>query len=320
MVLLASCFAAAAGDDLGVFHRGADSLIYTAYAPLADKPVTLYYYIPTKGNIKKMPVLIAFHGADRHGNLPRDNWKDFAERDGFVVLCPEFTKELYNENAYQFGNVYKDRSAVELNPEELWTYSIVEPIFDFFKAETGSKAQTYSIQGHSAGGQFTHRYLLAKPRARVDVAVASNPGSWTWLSSDGTIRGSEASYGWPYTIKGTPFDDEEHIEAFLKRDLTVHLGDSDTLTTGPHVPKDAASLSQGRFRYERGLNYFDDSKELARKSGKRFGWNIVVVKGVGHRGQGMVYARSYRDENGVRCYDVDQIRQTGAYYIIFGNQ
>lgn len=319
IALLAFSLCAGAKDGLGVFHKGADSLIYTGYAPLADKPVTLYYYIPTKGNVKNMPVLIAFHGADRHGYLPRNNWKEFAERDGFVVLCPEFTKELYNENAYQFGNVYKDRTSTELNPEELWTYSIVEPIFDFFRSETGSKAQSYSIQGHSAGGQFTHRYLIAKPNARVDVAVASNPGSWTWLSSNGTIRGSEDSFKWPYTIKDTPFDDEEHVKAFLKRDLTVHLGDVDTLTTGAHVPTDAASLSQGRYRYERGQHYFEDGKELAREKGMRFGWNIVVVKGVGHRGQGMVYGLSYRDENGVRRYDINKIRSCGAYSIIFGN-
>lgn len=305
---------------LGVFHRGADSLVYTGYAPLADKPVTLYYYIPTKGNIKNMPVLITFHGADRHGNLPRDNWKDFAERDGFIVLCPEFSKELYNENAYQFGNVFKDRNSTELNPEELWTYSIVEPIFDFFQDETGNRVSAYSIQGHSAGGQFTHRYLIAKPDARVDVAVASNPGSWTWVSKDGKIGESEDSFTWPYTLKGTPFADDRHIEAYLKRDMTVHLGDADTLRTGPNVPKGPAALAEGAYRYERGRNYFEASKEYARNSGLGFGWNMVVVKGVGHRGKGMVYARSHRDENGKRQYDISQIRQTGAYWIIYGNQ
>lgn len=319
IVMSAVTFSAAAGN-LGDFHRGADSLIYTGYAPLADKPVTLYYYIPTKGNVKKMPVLISFHGAEREGKNPRDSWREFAERDGFIVLSPEFSKKYYDENAYQFGNVFKDRRMLELNPEELWTYSMIEPIFDYFQAQTGNKAKTYSIQGHSAGGQYTHRYLLAKPDARVDVAVASNPGGWTWLTEDGTIGDSEESFGWPYTVKGTPFADSRHIEAMLKRYMVVHLGDCDTLKAGPHVPTSREALVQGEHRYARGLNYYAQMKEYAKKRGCKCNWDMTIVKGVGHRGRGMVYGLSFRDKDGRRCYSVDVTRASGAYEIIFGDK
>ena len=308
----------ARGQDLGCFHRGADSVIFV-YEPLSEKPITLYYYIPTTGNVKNMPVLIAFHGAERDGRNPRICWMDFAERDGFVVLSPEFKRSLYDENQYQFGNVFKTRACKELNPEEKWVYSAVEPMFEFFKKETGNKARKFSIQGHSAGGQFVHRFLLAKPDAPVDIAVASNPGTWTWISDDGSVRGYTGPVTWPYTVKGTPFDDERHLKAYFKRYMVVHVGDSDTLTTGANVPTDAAALSEGAHRYERGQNYFAGMQAYAREKGYTFRWDLVKVGGVGHRGRGMVYARSYRDSEGKRCYSTDLYAKTGAYAIIFGN-
>jgi len=296
-------------EKLGQFHRGLDSLTYI-YEPLADKPITLFYYIPTTGNIKSMPVLIAFHGAERYGLNPITCWKEFAERDGFVVLSPEFDRALYDENQYQFGNVFETSRMEKLNPEEKWVYSAIEPMFEFFKSQTGNRSKSYSIQGHSAGGQFVHRYLIAKPDAKVDVAVASNAGFWTMLSDDDQ---------WPYSIHGTPFDDKQHIESYLKRNMTVHLGDSDTLTSGPHIANSPQALAQGPHRFARGQYYFNVMKQYAADNGYTFGWDIRIVKGVGHRGRGMVYAKSFRDENGKRCYSADQIRKTGAYWIIFGN-
>lgn len=313
---LLSLYAAAA--DLGTFSRGAGSMPFDEYKPLAGRGISLCYYIPTKGNVRTMPVLIVFHGAQRTACDPRDNWMDLAEKDGFVVLAPEFPKDGFDENAYQFGNVYADRSMTRLNPEELWVYSIVEPIFDYFKSQTGNRARTYSIDGHSAGGQFVHRFLIAKPDARVDMAVASNPGTWTWISSDGTVNGSEDKFTWPYSVYGTPFNDRRHIEAYFSRNLVVHLGDADTATSGKYVPTDKAALTEGSCRYERGQNYFAQMRDFAANNGFRFNWEMVVVRGVGHRGKGMIYAISRRDENNVRTYSVDETRSTGAYQIIFG--
>ena len=47
------------------YKRGAGKFVFTEYAPLKDKPITVYYYIPTKGDIKTMRVLFVMHGAQR---------------------------------------------------------------------------------------------------------------------------------------------------------------------------------------------------------------------------------------------------------------
>ena len=58
----------AQGEHLGKFHRGEDSIVFV-YQPLADKPVTLHYYIPTEGDVRRMPVLISFRGAERSAGI-----------------------------------------------------------------------------------------------------------------------------------------------------------------------------------------------------------------------------------------------------------
>ena len=293
-------------------HRGLDSLVYTGYAPLSDKPVTVYTYLPTWGNVKDMDVLITFHGAERSGMNGIICWREWAEHDGFIVISPQFSKEYYKENDYQFGGV-RDRETGEIRPEELWTYSLVEPLFEYMRDLIGYKANKYHIQGHSAGGQFVHRYLIAKPEARVDRAVACNPGSWTWCNPAGTINGSAETYTWPYSVGGTPFADEAHLKAFFARTFFVCLGSRDNDPGGKNVPKDAAALQQGDHRLMRGQSFFMESRRVAMAMDLPFNWGLSIVDGVGHQGRGMVYGR-----RGPDGYTTSVYTQTAAYYLIFG--
>ena len=149
--------------------------------------------------------------------------------------------------------------------------------------------------------------------------MASNPGTWTWLSDDGSVRDYTGEATWPYTVKGTPFDDERHIRAYLKRYMVVHTADRDTDTSGRHVPTGALALAEGENRHERAKNYFADMQAYARSHRYPFKWELTIVTGVGHRGKSMVYGTSFRDADGKRIYRADRPTKTGAYSIIFGN-
>lgn len=275
----------------GVFEkRGSGSFVYTGYKPLSDKPITLYYYIPTRGDIEEMPVLFSMHGAERSGTTQRDAWKYFAEEFQFVVLAPEYSKTYYKENDYQFGGLFVSADSDELNPEELWTYRTVEAIFDYFKRETGNLSATYHMFGHSAGGQFVHRYLLAMPEARVGRAVAANPGSWTWPCEG--IEGTDgAIYGWPYSVASTPFADEEHLRNFFSRKLYVQIGTADTDPDDSSLPVGPAAMAQGACRYERGVNFCEACREVAARTGWHLSFVRADVEGVGHSTLRMVYGK-----------------------------
>ena len=132
----------------GVFEqRGEGSFVYTGYEPLKDKPITLYYYIPSGGEVERMPVLFSMHGAERDGTIQRNAWKYFAEEYGFVVLAPEYSKTYYTENDYQFGGVYRSAGSGVLNEEPKWTYRTVEALFDYLKSQTGKNTATYQLFG-----------------------------------------------------------------------------------------------------------------------------------------------------------------------------
>ncbi len=316
-LLFASCGSSSSGELGGNWHRGDGEFTFTSYAPLADKPITVYYYIPTKGNIKKMRVLFSMHGAQRTSAPGLENWKYFAEKEGFIIIAPEYRKPYYQENGYQFGGVMTERLGAELAATENWTYNSVEEIFDLFLKETGSKVQTYDMFGHSAGGQFVHRFLLSMPQARVGKAIAANSGNWTFLYTDGLVAESGTVYGWPYAVKNTPMADESHMKSFLSRDLTIHLGTNDTATSGSYVPTDEAALAQGKFRYDRGLKFYEHAKKLAEEKGWEFNWNIVEVKGAGHSGKEMVYGTWETDAEGKKIYSTENYSPNGAFALMF---
>ena len=301
----------------GTWQRGEHSFEYTGYKPLADKPITVYYYIPSKGDIKTMRVLFAMHGAKRHGSSSVGAWKHFAERDGFVVIAPEYSKENgWSENDYQRGGMYTNRNNKKLNPPEKWTYNTVEAIFDYFKEGTGSQATQYDIHGHSAGGQFVHRLVLTLPNARIRLAVASNPSAWTYPYIDGLKDEEGNVYGWPYSIKGTPFATEEHVKRYLAAPLIIHLGTADTSTTADDLDKQPGAMAQGPCRFIRGNTFFKAVTQFVEEMNIPFNWQRVEVENVGHNSRGVIYGKITTEE-GKEVFKIDDITTAGAYYLIF---
>lgn len=302
-------------DSLVAWERGYRHFSYI-YEPLVDKPIEVYYYIPRKGNVTQMRVLFAMHGADRSGSTALKCWLDFAEQHGFVVIAPEFSRDFFNENAYQFGNVYETKEFKVLNPRDKWVYSSIESIFDYFIVCNKSAAEFYDMYGHSAGGQFTHRYVIALCPERLNIAVAANPGTWTFPLVDGLVGESGHVYGWPYSIYNTPFDSKEHIEAIFAKKLYIQTGTMDTATSGEHVPTDEAALAEGKNRHDRAIRFHKCAQSAALSLGINLNWNLVKVNGIGHQGKGMVYG-IFDLQDGRRVYDTSFYTTTGAYYLIF---
>ncbi|MBE6181371.1 MAG: hypothetical protein E7148_01575 [Rikenellaceae bacterium] len=295
------------------YHRGKGTYVFTEYAPFKERPITLHYYIPTKGDYRNMPVLFVIHGQSRAAADYLQAWVGFAERDGFVVICPRYIQELYPSWLYQFGGVtYKG----ELQPRETWTYNTVEAIFDHFKKHTNSTAEVYDMFGHSAGGQFVHRFALAMPESRANIIVAANPSTWTFPLIDGLpCKFSDKVYGWGVSVKGTPMANEETIKKFFARKLYVQVGTQD-IVADKQLAVSLDARSQGENRYERARNFYQTCKKMAKKNGWEFNWQKIEVKGIGHDTPGMVYGKSQLVD-GKKQYSIDDYTKTSAYYLIF---
>ncbi|MFN7611413.1 MAG: alpha/beta hydrolase, partial [bacterium] len=57
---------------------------------------------------------------------------------------------------YNLGGVL-DREG-KPRPRQLWSYSSIGPLFAWFVAQERLTANTFDLFGHSAGGQFAHRF------------------------------------------------------------------------------------------------------------------------------------------------------------------
>lgn len=281
--------------DLSTFERtsrtvasGYDSVMFFGYKPLSHKPVKLYYNIPGGFSKTTMPVLFVMHGNGRTANSYLNSFKTASGSKGFIAVAPEFTKTLFSSKQYHLGWVSNSTTAFEPMDKELWTYNIIESLFDFVKEQTGNTSAKYDIWGHSAGGQFVHRFLLNMPEARVNRAIESNAGYYTVPDPKG-ISDGKTRYGFPYSIYDMSIPNSQ-LKKYFSLNMTVHLGTADTATTqaeDPDLPVSDGAEAQGTCRFERGQFFYNRAKRVADSLGYPFNWKLEKVKGVAHSGSKM---------------------------------
>lgn len=223
------------------------------------------------------PLLVVMHGYKRNGAQYRDDWVPLADRYGFTVVVPEFSKAWFpTPREYEVGNMRNADRTAYLPPSD-WNYEAIEGVFDMARHLSGAQRERYLLYGHSAGGQFVHRMVMFKPDARIETAVAANAGAYT-------VPRPEARF--PYGTAGAPLD-ETMLKAGLAQNMVLLLGEKDVATEGGVLLKSPEALRQGPHRFARGQYYFEAGRETAAALDTAFGWRVVSVPGVGHSNAGM---------------------------------
>lgn len=255
-------------DGKGVFE-------FSGYKPLQNKPVRVFYYQP-KGDVKNMPILFVMHGVLRNADTYRDNWLELAEQYKILVIVPEFSQEYFPGSAsYNFGNVQaKDGS---LNDESIWSFSLIDPIFDNVVKQTGSNQKKYDLFGHSAGSQFSHRFILFSKKNKSNRVITANAGSYTALDFD---------VKYPYGIKDMGFDDER-LKHLFQKEVVVQLGEKDINPNDKNLPKTKEAMKQGNFRLERGKYFYEMAKAQAERLKVPFNWKLRTVPNSAHQNEKM---------------------------------
>jgi pimeloyl-ACP methyl ester carboxylesterase len=176
-------------------------------------------------------------------------------------------------DAYNLGNVGHE-------PESRWSFSLIEPLFDFVRADVGNRSDGYYLFGHSAGAQFVHRFLLLKPQNRVTRAVSANAGWYT---------APETGVDFPYGVRGGPVSDAGLRNA-LADSLTVLLGENDNDPNDPDLRSSPEADRQGPHRLARGQFFFAAGRATALALGTPFGWRLEIVPGAAHSNSAMAPA------------------------------
>lgn len=246
------------------------------FADWAGPQITVWTHVPTGIDPASAPIAIILHGANRNPDDYRDAWADEAEKGGFIVVAPGFpASDFPGLNGYAAGGVLDE--AGQPRPRALWTFSVIEPLFDAVVAKLGGSQTQYTIYGHSAGSQFVHRFLYFMPDARVKRYLSANAGWYTM---------PDLGIAFPFGLDGTPIT-EERLRAALAKDVVILLGDRDTDSEHRLLNRSREAMKQGRHRFARGQAYFEAARKLAKKNGWDFGWRLRVVEGVAHSNSGM---------------------------------
>lgn len=261
-------------DQVNVLNSGSNQFIFT-YSGLAQKPINVFYNIPA-GNRANMPIVFVFHGDERNASDYRDIWINASNQYGCMVFAPEFnTVNFPGGSSYIIGNVYQDGNfptAQTLNNESVWTFSMIEPLFDFIKVNAGTAASTYDMFGHSGGGQFVHRFVLLKPNARYNRAIAANSG---WY----TVPDGVASF--PYGILNCPIT-ATNPNNYFTRKLYITVGSLDNNGSDPSLRHNTQCDLQGLNRLDRANYFFSKSQLYANSVGAAFNWQFHTVNNSGH--------------------------------------
>jgi pimeloyl-ACP methyl ester carboxylesterase len=259
---------AADGPTLGTFLYKSDG----------NPDVQVFFAGPAKTD-HKTRLLIVMAGRQRNAEEYLDSWREWAAAKNYVVLAPLFDQQNWPEPlGYNFGNIAsgKERSNTP-NPKSKWSFKLVDDMFDEAVKRFSLKATNYHLFGHSAGGQFVHRFMLYYPENRVRLAIAANPGFYTL---------PDEQQEFPYGLKNSPHNvTRKMLEDWMRKDLVIMRGTADLERT-ESLRQSLEADAQGQNRFERAAYMFRRIKAFD----PRTKWRMIDVPGIAHDQKGMAEA------------------------------
>lgn len=249
---------------------------FSREGPLANQPIRVWYNAPD--NPSSAQILMVMTGAHRDGEAYREDWLPILNGRDTLLLVLEFSRDDYpGSSSYNQGNILDDDGRI--NPPEAWSFNMVEALFEAVVRDTNSKANDYALFGHSAGGQFVHRFMEFTEENHVRIAVAANAGWYTMPDEDEDF---------PYGLKNSSLSSKELRDTFSRR-LVILLGANDIDPKDPLLQRDRKTDAQGDNRLSRGLNFYQAARDAAHE-GDEFNWALSVIPGAAHNHKQMAEA------------------------------
>jgi poly(3-hydroxybutyrate) depolymerase len=256
-----------AGTPMGI-PEGKGELMVGA----GDRAIQVYTYKP-KG-FSNGPIFFVFHGAKRNAEDYR-NWTiPLAEKYHAIVAAPFFDQDRFLAHLYSWGGILsKDW---KLRDSSKWSFPLATEVIQSILKGEGDMKRDHYLLGHSGGGQFLTRYV-AMESVTAKRVIAANAGTYAFPRMD---------WDWGYGFGKLPKDlqKEDRFKQMLGTPMTIYLGladTSDSTESGNFDASDDANR-QGKFRLERGRNFFKYGEKLAKDKGWKFNWTMVEVPDVGH--------------------------------------
>ncbi len=252
---------------------------------------TFYAYVPTTVP-EKPEILVLVHGtppkddtAEANAEYYVTNWIDFAEEQGYILIAPAFNQEDFSSRLGDHAmSGYRGLFGREISADE-WVLRLVKAHQQAF----GSANEQFYLYGHSAGGQFTGRFLVTHPET-VKKAV---------ISSAATYPQPNTEVAWPFGLGELHTDIEwdtdtiKHVDivpdkqkwlAATQIPLTVIVGLNDTA----ELPSSLIPGQKGKNRYIIARNWIQDMAAFAEANGLESRFKLEIIPGQGHSMSGLI--------------------------------
>jgi len=195
-------------------------------------------------------------------------WAPFAESSAAIVIAPAM-------GAGQFGG-YREMFGLQIDADDYVNRlvdSAARPLIREFDGR-------FALHGHSAGGQFAARYLVAHP-SRLRQAILSAPSTYPFPDSTvawpngmaPVIRDAQSGNraGKPYSP-----DPSGWLRAATQVPVTVLVGSRDT------QPRPPSPAQPGTTRLDRAKAWVQAMRRLAESNGKAATVRLEVAPGLDH--------------------------------------
>jgi len=239
----------------------------TTFAYWNKPDVEIFYITPERIN-KETKVIFVIHGNSRNAEDYLSAWIPHVINKNVIVAAPQFRKIDFRyffllEMAESSGKINSNNNEYINNSISLF--------FNYLKSKFSLSTETYRMFGHSAGAQFTHRYMLLSMDNRISNTVIANAGWYTFITDD----------EFPYGINNSPINiSNEQIKWFMSKKANLLIGSDDIGFKSVNSSKGAKL--QGLTRVDRAANYFDSLIMNAESRGYALRWNYRVLDRVDH--------------------------------------
>jgi poly(3-hydroxybutyrate) depolymerase len=119
-----------------------------------DVPTEYYLYLPRDyTSDREWPVFVGIHGFGGDGTNCLEMWQGYADREGFILVCPSLADES--------GGWYQDKGE-----------STLKEVLQRVREECHTQERVF-LAGFSAGATFVQGFAFANPNSAAAVAVLS---------------------------------------------------------------------------------------------------------------------------------------------------
>ena len=308
-----------------VEHVGDRTLVMTVSGYTVKIPYYANHAVDSD-NRDILHAVIVVHGALRNADVYFSNMMDAAamrpeESDSTLIVAPQFLsvddiaehhlddEYLYwSDGGWKSGSRSKDYDMYP-RPVRISSYAVLDTLL-LRIAEHCPSLTSIVFTGHSAGGQYTHRYAATSPMTDhlcedhgIPVCfIVANPSSYLYFNNKRRVQGTTDRFAvpqttctdyneWKYGLKDlyaypAAAGADSIRNMYRRREVVYLLGEKDNDPGSPSLDVSCAAMLQGQHRLERGTVYYNYLKDYYGEgiTGKQV---LDTVPGVGHDNYGM---------------------------------